>query len=207
MPKTQFWPMLALSIFCPAATVAAQDWTQKLPEGAGKAAAYDTCVGRHEFFGRIGKGYTPEGWKTVIRMMFNQGASMPEDYLAKNYPEQGKPAGVMIPGPVKVSFQQRQVPTPGSRPHDPLAAHDGSFWNTAELANHLGRIDPKTGGIKEFPLRSPHGGPQGLIDDSDGNIWYMANTGALIGKLNPKMGEVTEYPPIRIPLSSTRPRA
>src|SRR5262249_5358685 len=148
-------------------------------------------------FGRIGKGYTPAGWKTVVRMMINQGAPIPEDkageitdYLAKNFPEAAKPAGAELPGPVKISFQRWAAPTPGSRPHDPLAAHDGYLWYTGQLANVLGRVDPKTGTVKEFQLKTPHGGPHGITEDKDGNIWYTANTGALIGKLNPYTGEL-----------------
>ena len=85
-------------------------------------------------------------------MMVNQGAPLPADqveplkaYLIKNFPEKTKPAGVVIPGPAKISFKAWQAPTPGSRPHDPLAASDGSLWYTGQMANVLGRVDPKTG--------------------------------------------------------------
>ena len=101
---------------------------------------------------------------------------------------------MVIPGPANVSFKEWQVPTPGSRPHDPLAARDGSLWYTGQLANVLGRVDPKTGEIKEFHLKTAHSGPHGLVEDADGNIWYTGNTGSLIGKLDPKSGAVTEYP-------------
>src|SRR5207248_3043539 len=61
------------------------------------------------------------------------------------------------------------------------------------MANVLGRIDPKTGKIREYPLKTPHCGPHGLDEDQRGNIWFTGNTGALIGKLDPKTGTVTEY--------------
>jgi virginiamycin B lyase len=61
------------------------------------------------------------------------------------------------------------------------------------MANVLGRIDPKTGQIKEYALKTPHSGPHGLIEDRDGNIWYTGNTGSLMGKLDPRTGAVTEY--------------
>src|SRR5260370_42663229 len=60
------------------------------------------------------------------------------------------------------------------------------------MANVLGRLDPKTGRFKEYPLPTPHGGPHGLVADQAGNIWYTANAGGLIGKLEPKTGAVTE---------------
>src|SRR5208282_5050635 len=173
---------------------------QELPDGKGKEMVAADCNSCHTFFSRVGAGYTAKGWRTVLRMMVNQGVAVPADqlavmtrYLSKNFPEKGKPAGVVIPGPVKISIKKWQVPTPGSRPHDPLAASDGSLWYTGQMANVLGRLDPKTGRFKEYPLTTPHSGPHGLVEDKDGNIWYTGNTGALIGKLDPKTGAVSEY--------------
>jgi virginiamycin B lyase len=176
-------------------------FSQELPDGPGKELAAANCNACHALLSRVGAGYTPEGWRTVLRMMINQGAQLPPDqveplreYLTRSFPEKPKPAGVVIPGPANVSFKEWQVPTPGSRPHDPLAARDGSLWYTGQLANVLGRVDPKTGEIKEFHLKTAHSGPHGLVEDADGNIWYTGNTGSLIGKLDPKTGAVTEYP-------------
>ena len=114
-----------------------------------------------------GGGYTAEGWRTVMRMMINHGVALSPDqvatvteYLTKNFPEKPKPAGVVIEGPAKVSIKTWPVPTPGSRPHDPLATRDGSLWYTGQMASVLGRLDPKTGSFKEYPpqdaaLRTP----------------------------------------------------
>ncbi len=52
----------------------------------------------------------------------------------------------------KVTIQEWDLPTPHSRPHDPAIAPDGALWYTGQAANKLGRLDPKTGQIKEFPL-------------------------------------------------------
>ena len=173
---------------------------QELPEGKGKEMVAASCNTCHPFYARLGAGYTAEGWRTVMRMMANHGVAIPPDqlptmteYLIKNFPEKGKPAAVVVPGPARVSMKTWQVPTPGARPHDPLAARDGSLWYTGQMNNVLGRIDPKTGTIKEYPLTTPHSGPHGLDEDRNGNIWYTGNTGALIGKLDPKTGAVTEY--------------
>jgi virginiamycin B lyase len=175
--------------------------SQQLPAGPGKELAEANCNICHTLLSRVGSGYTPEGWTTVLQMMHNQGAPLPADqveplkaYLIKAFPEKGKPTGVVIEGPAEVSFKEWQAPTPGSRPHDPLAAKDGALWYSGQLANVLGRVDPKTGEIKEFHLKTEHSGPHGLMEDSDGNIWYTGNTGSLIGKLDPKTGVVTEYP-------------
>jgi virginiamycin B lyase len=195
--STKSTVILAAALLC----VGLPAWSQQLPDGPGKELAEANCNICHTLLSRVGSGYTPQGWTTVLRMMHNQGAPLPDDqveplkaYLIKAFPEKGKPDGVVIPGPVKISFQEWQAPTPGSRPHDPLAARDGSLWYSGQLANVLGRVDPKTGAIKEFHLKTEHSGPHGLMEDKDGNIWYTGNTGSLMGRLDPKTGAVTEYP-------------
>ena len=175
-------------------------WSQTSLEDNGKKMVDASCNSCHPIGARTGSGYTPEGWDTVLRMMTNHGVPIAPDqlpamkaYLAKTYPVKGRPAAVLVPGPAKVSMQAWQAATPGARPHDPMAAKDGSLWYTGQMVNALGRIDPKTGKVKEYPLKTAHSGPHGLVEDKQGNVWYTGNTGSLIGKLNPKTGEVTEY--------------
>jgi virginiamycin B lyase len=166
----------------------------------GKALIDAQCNSCHAMSTRVGGGYTPQGWDTVLRMMTNHGVQIPaeqlpimKDYLAKAFPEKAKPDAMLVAGPTKVAMHRWQAGTPGSRPHDPLATQDGALWYTGQMTNTLGRIDPKSGVVREYPLKTPHSGPHGLVEDKDGNIWYTGNTGALVGKLNPKTGQVTEY--------------
>lgn len=182
------------------APAAAQQPNQNWPDGPGRDIVVNTCGGCHDI-NRLRVGYTPDGWHTVETMMRNMEAPVEDKdwptvtaYLTKNFPERPRPEAKVIPGPVQASFKMWQVPTPGSRPHDPAAAKDGAIWYTGQLANHLGRVDPKTGKVKEYTLKSAHTGPHGLIQGPDGNIWFTGNNTALIGKLNPKTGAVTEYP-------------
>jgi virginiamycin B lyase len=183
------------------APVAHAQYTEKeWPEGPSKQRFVATCNGCHDI-NRVRVGYTPEGWLTVVRMMQNMSAPVPAeewgamtDYLIKNFPERKRPPAVLIDGPAKVNIEMWDVPTQGSRPHDPLAARDGSIWWTGQLVNKLGRVDPKTGIIREYTLKSPFTGPHGLAEDKAGNIWFTGNNTALIGKLDPNSGVVTEYP-------------
>jgi len=175
-------------------------WSQDaLPEGNGVKAVQTYCVQCHDLGSVTRAGYSQEGWRNNLNMMINVGSALPQDqietvtqYLAKNFPAKPQPAAVVIPGSAKVTIKEWVVPTPGSRPHDPLATSDGAIWYTGQFANVLGRLDPKTGKIKEYHL-TPKAGPHGLVADKDGNIWYTANFGSRIGKLNPKTGELTEY--------------
>jgi virginiamycin B lyase len=95
---------------------------------------------------------------------------------------------------LKVTIREWTVPTKGAHPHDPAVGPDGALWFTEQMANKLGRLDPKTGEFKEYPLvEGKNSGPHGLVADSEGNIWYTANFGGYIGKLDPRTGKVTEY--------------
>jgi virginiamycin B lyase len=186
---------IAAALLC-AAPAFAEDW----PDGPGKDTVDAVCGGCHTT-AFIRAGYTPAGWDSVVHMMQNMEAPVPKDqwpvvqaYLTKNFPEKPKPEGKLIPGPVKATIKEWPVPTPGSRPHDPLATRDGMIWYTGQTAGVLGRLNPKTGKIKEFQLPTAHTGPHGLVEDKAGNIWYTGNRASLIGKLNPKTGKVTEYP-------------
>jgi virginiamycin B lyase len=176
-------------------------WAQA--QDKAKQAVDATCNTCHPLSARVGTGYDAKGWHTVVRMMVNQGAPVPKgqmeaitQYLIKTYPikENDRAKAAVIKGPLKVSMKIYKAPTPGSRPHDPLAARDGSLWYSGQMANVLGRVDPKTGKVREYKLKTAHSGPHGLKEDADGNIWYTGNTSALIGKLDPKTGAVTEYP-------------
>jgi virginiamycin B lyase len=198
MAKDSLLPLMLLALLCSVHPARAEN---ELPEGNGKKAVQTYCVQCHDLSSVTRAGYDEQGWRNAIQMMINVGAILPKDqvalatkYLAKNFPEKPKPPAVVIPGSTKVTIREWVVPTPGSRPHDPLATRDGSIWYAGQFANVLGRLDPKTGKIKEYRLKTPQSGPHGLVADPDGNIWYTANFKAYIGKLDPKTGQVTEYP-------------
>jgi len=192
----------AIALIC-----AAMLWSQSrgtperpLPDGPGRDAVQAACTQCHALAMVSNAGHTHDDWVTVVNMMVNDGAKLEQsqipqiaDYLAKNFPEKPLPPAVIVPGPVKVTFKQWTVPTPGSRPHDPLAAADGTIWYTGHMASLLGHIDPATGSIKEFHPKTPNAGPHGLVEDKDGNIWFTENFKAKIGELFPKTGEFKEY--------------
>lgn len=169
------------------------------PDGPGKATVVAICSGCHDLE-RLTAGYTPEGWLSVTTMMKNFGAPVPDDqwdtvraYLIRSFPEKPRPDAVLLSGPAQVSIMQWPLPTPGSRPHDPMVAHDGAIWWTGQLANRLGRLDPQTGQMKEYPV-NPQSAPHGLVEDKDGNVWFTGNFRGFIGKLDPRSGYVKEYP-------------
>jgi virginiamycin B lyase len=200
MPRTSRAPWIAAAVLALTSAAAAQAADPPLPEGKRKEAVQAHCTQCHGLEHLSRTGYGLGGWRNNLQMMINVGSTLPKDqlepvarYLAANFPEKPKPDAAVIPGPVKASIVEWSLPTPGSRPHDPLAGSDGAIWYTGQFANVIGRVDPATGKVKEFAL--PAGsGPHGLVADKAGNIWYTANFKAEIGKLDPRTGKVTEYP-------------
>jgi virginiamycin B lyase len=170
----------------------------KLPEGVAKAFVEESCTQCHALSRVARAGNTRLEWQRVVEGMIRLGAPLEPnkvdsviDYLAAAFPNKS-PKPKLIPGSTEITIKEWQVPTPGSRPHDPLVGPDGSIWYTGQRANVLGRFDPKTEKFKEYALPKDSG-PHGLVADKDGNIWYTANSGAYVGKLDPKTGNVQQF--------------
>ena len=109
-----------------------------MPDGPGREMVQATCSKCHGLNLISGSwGNTDEGWHELFGSM----VTLPKDqadtiaaYLATNFPPKPAPEAVVIAGPATVSFKEWLVPTLGSRPHDPLAAADGSLWWTGQFA-------------------------------------------------------------------------
>ncbi len=170
----------------------------QLPEGDGKQMVQTICTACHNLsFIPRSFGFSKDQWSHLFGSMVelpDQQVDTISSYLAANFPEKSDiPRANLIAGPVNVNIREWLTPTRGQRPHDPLAARDGTIWWTGQWNSLLGRADPRTGELTEFPLDTPNSGPHGLAEDADGNIWYTGINVQEVGYLNPSTGEVTEY--------------
>jgi virginiamycin B lyase len=140
----------------------------QIPDGPGREQVQATCSACHDLNLITNSfGYTKEGWQDRISTMVAlppEASSVISTYLAEHFAPKPVPGAVLISGPVTVNIREWLVPTLGSRPHDPLAAADGSIWWTGQYANQIGRLDPRTGTFREFPL-PPGSQPHGLVKD------------------------------------------
>jgi virginiamycin B lyase len=176
----------------------AQARSAGLPEGPGREAVEGTCTGCHQA-NQITRssGYTAEDWQELIGTMIDLSGS-PQDraaivrYLATHFPPHAERAPNLLPGEAQIAFTEWQVPTLGQRSRDPVEAPDGSIWWAGQWANLLGRIDPATGEMREYPL--PDGAmPHTVTLNDAGHAWYTGNKNGTIGRLDPSSGEVTVY--------------
>ena len=88
--------------------------------------------------------------------------------------------------------------------HDVALAPDGGVWYTASSSNLVGRFDPATQAIREYPLATPDHGPHGLTVDKDGTPWFTAYRLAKIGKIDRRTGQITYY---EIPIPKATPHS
>ena len=75
----------------------------------------------------------------------------------------------------KVIYTEYDLPRDTIQPHDVVVDDQGIAWYSSFGEQNLGRLDPKTGAVKEFPIEIRKAGfPTGLLglrQDRDGNLW------------------------------------
>ncbi len=170
----------------------------ELPEGPAKALVEATCTSschRASTLFRSAGYNTPERWQEVMESMVvlpEAEAQAIAEYLTEHFPEKPERRPVLVEGDVVIDIKEWMVPTLGQRSRDPIEAPDGSIWWTGMWASLVGRLDPATGEMKEYPL-PPEARPHSIVPDAEGNIWYTGNSNGTIGKLDPATGKITEY--------------
>lgn len=175
----------------------AQAQAPALPDGAAKEIVTGVCTGCHQTSEIVrSSGYSRDGWKALTGTMIDLSAS-PEregilDYLAQHFPPNTKRAPKQVAGDAQIAFKEWVAPTLGQRSRDPVQAADGAIWFAGQFGNLVGRIDPATGAMKEFPL-PPRALPHTVELDAAGNVWYTGNANGTLGKLDPATGAITEF--------------
>jgi len=176
----------------------AQGKPSGLPEGDGKDRVEALCTACHRVREILNSsGYTRAGWKELTGTTIDLSAA-PDDqnrvtqYLATHFPPNQKRAPKLVAGSVKIAFKEWQTPTLGQRSRDPIQAADGTIWWAGQWGNLIGRINPKTGEMKEYALPA-NAMPHTVTLDAKGNVWYTGNKNATIGYLDPKTEKITEF--------------
>jgi virginiamycin B lyase len=79
---------------------------------------------------------------------------------------------------------------PGSSPEFVVGGPDGNLWFVD--GDNIGRLNPHTGAIKEFPVTAGRG-PEEITVGPDKNLWFTFGDTAGIGRVT-TAGKVTEFP-------------
>jgi streptogramin lyase len=117
-------------------------------------------------------------------------------YELKTYP---RPKGRAT----RVIYTEYDLPRETIEPHDVIVDKQGIAWYSSFGEQNLGRLDPKTGQVKEFEIEKHKPefptGLLGLREDRDGNLWLGNMYQATIVKFDRKTHKFTYWtlPPER----------
>ncbi|HZE52359.1 MAG TPA: carboxypeptidase regulatory-like domain-containing protein [Bradyrhizobium sp.] len=89
----------------------------------------------------------------------------------------------------RVVYTEYDLPRETIEPHDVIVDRSGLVWYSSFGEQNLGRLDPRTGKVTEFPIREHKPGfPTGLLglrSDQEGNLWFGNMYQATIAKFDP----------------------
>ncbi|MGH9256884.1 MAG: virginiamycin B lyase family protein [Vicinamibacterales bacterium] len=112
------------------------------------------------------------------------------DYAFKTLPRPSGRATRMV-------VTEYDLPRTTIEPHDVIVDADGMVWYSDFGALFVGKMDPKTGKVTEYPIpQIKDGFPVGTLDlefDRDGNVWVALMYQGGVAKLDRKTGKVQTW--------------
>jgi len=118
-----------------------------------------------------------------------------EQGAVHGHPEPGKIGKITLDG----TITEFTTPTPFSNPAGITVGGDGNLWfteysfqnpdGTVHGGNNIGRLDPQTGVITEFPIAVPFARADGITTGPDGDAYFVetpprpTGPGAAIGRI------------------------
>jgi virginiamycin B lyase len=175
------------------------DMEKALPDHPFKKQLMD-CQICHSWNGLAAqRPHRTEDWVNGMKLMARTGwarfndADIPKmaEYLQTNFGADAKLNMKLPPEPVderglNIKYMAFDIPTYHAMPHTAVPDGKGTVWFTEYGANKIGRLNPKSGQMEEFPTpgavrQSPHG----LTVDNKGIVWFTSQTAGEIGRFDP----------------------
>ncbi|TMA93710.1 MAG: hypothetical protein E6J74_17550 [Deltaproteobacteria bacterium] len=126
-------------------------------------------------------------WLASVNASYNSKQSFPLKTLPR---PKGKATGTII--------TEYDLPRKLAMPHDVVVDSDGTAWYSDFGEQFIGRIDPKTGKVTDFPIPElKKGWPLGTLDlqlDKDENLWVSLMYQGGIAKFDRKTEKFQIYP-------------
>jgi len=202
------------------------EWMASIPGSEEQKSSLLNCVGCHTLERIVRSNYDAEEWTHIVHRMLGYAAvSQPikpqrlADPERAGTPDQYKRVGEYLatinlskvqaweyplktmPRPTgratRVIITEYDMMRPTTEPHD-IIVKDGEIWYTDFGENYIGRFNPKTLKITEYPTKEHKAGfPSGNLDlgvDKNGTFWFDQMYQASLANLDPKTGEIKYYP-------------
>jgi virginiamycin B lyase len=203
------------------------EWMMSFPGSEEQKAGLLNCVGCHTLERVARSTHDSDEWTQVISRMMGYGAvsqpikpqrmldraraGKPEqyrklaDYLATinlSATDHWQYELKTLPRPkgrdTRAVVTQYEVLRPTTEPHDVLVDKEGKVWYTDFGEMFIGKFDPKTLKLVEYPIKKfKQKAPEGLLSidfDREGKIWFDTMYQGSLGCLDPKTGKIAYYP-------------
>jgi virginiamycin B lyase len=203
------------------------EWMMSIPGTEEQKAMLLNCTSCHTMERVMRSTHNADEWTQVISRMMGYGAVSqplkPQPMLDRSragQPEQYRKmaeylATINLNATDAWQYPLKTLPRPTGRdtraivteydmgrkttePHDILVDKDGKVWYTDFGEMFIGKFDPKTLQLTEYPIkRFKPNAPTGLLSiefDHTGKIWFDTMYQGSLGCLDPKTGEIAYYP-------------
>ncbi|WP_151728239.1 Vgb family protein [Thermogemmatispora aurantia] len=155
-----------------------------------RSASWQTVVPPHGRGGLMGLIVAPDGSLWFAEQYANYiGHYLPSTGRFQLYPL----PTITAPDP---AHKGKQLTLPVA-PNELLMDRQGLIWFTEMNADALGRLNPATGELRQYPLAAHHTvqqlNPYGLASDAHGNLWFTESSRNRIGYLDPRTGAITTF--------------
>ncbi|OFW34079.1 MAG: hypothetical protein A3J28_15910 [Acidobacteria bacterium RIFCSPLOWO2_12_FULL_60_22] len=201
----------------PAPEIAVQlsgvEWVLSLPgSGEEKKRFINSCTNCHSYYQILRNRHEERGWRLIVERMFrlrhsletrpggfSRGATQEDLNVITSFlgrvrgPESKDTPFVILPRPRGAAT--RVIVTEYEMPHLRLYLNDvegdsqGNIWFNSERAPYIGKLDPRTGTVKEYRLPSSpgvHPGASSFSIDQNDMIWFSHNYEQKLTRLDPR---------------------
>ena len=204
-----------------AAQMTGSEWLLSLSgTGEEKKLLTSNCNWCHSYQQIFRNHYDEAGWgKIVYRMTHGAGSPLininergrwdgnEEARLVKwlarvRGPDSKDPSFVTLPRPqgrqTRVVITEYELPRLETATHDVSGDSKGNLWYSTHRSSYVGRLDPRTGAVKEFHV-PPVGegvlpGTHWIYVDKNDIVWGSENWAHNIWRLDPKTEQFTRIP-------------
>ena len=203
------------------------EWLWNLPGTAQEKKIFSyTCSNCHNLQWAFRVRYDERSWRLIVDRMLHyrtrllrerlpfppgkgdgplqseENFEMIVKWLAKvRGPEAKDPPLEVFQGPrgpaTRVIVTEYELPTVDERPQDVIGDSKGYIWYSANRRPAIGRLDPRTGFIKQYRTPREPGkaaGTQRLIVNNKGIIWYTDAWAENLYRFNPQKEEFRKLP-------------
>ena len=78
-----------------------------------------------------------------------------------------------------------------SGPHGLVADRESKIWFTAAFKGYVGKLNPATGEVTEYPMPDPRArDPHTPVFDRHGILWFTTEQSNFVRRLDPRTGEI-----------------